>query len=175
MRLTVKFYNKKTLIVLNDEEKNQKIFSLCLEALKRFVLSFTSIRGPTFLNNQTLCFVSFNSMNEEIVLTNNKNNVMIYKKPEILLYPRDKVSEVLDNNDEISIILNENVKFHAKSYSLHFNNCSEDETNDDLDDRAVKILKTYFIFFYHSIETILTVISKDVFFERQRFYNCRPG
>ncbi len=51
MRLTVKFYNKKTLIVLNDEEKNQKIFSLCLEALKRFVQSFTSIRGPTFLNN----------------------------------------------------------------------------------------------------------------------------
>jgi len=83
-------------------------------------------------------------MNEEIVLTNNKKNVMIYKKPEILLFPRDKVSEVLDNNDEISIILNENIKFHAPSYSLHFNNCLEDEKEDDLDDRPVILNKNIF-------------------------------
>ena len=44
-------------------------------------------------------------MNEEIVLTNNKNSVMIYKEPKVLLYPRDRVREILDCGDTISIIL----------------------------------------------------------------------
>lgn len=44
-------------------------------------------------------------MNEEIILTKNITHVHIYKEPEILLYLHDKVYEVLDNNDSISIIL----------------------------------------------------------------------
>lgn len=64
---------------LNEEEKKQSVFSLCLEALKR--------------------------MNEEIVLTQDKTSVMIYKDPKVLLYARDKVNEVIDNDDKISIFL----------------------------------------------------------------------
>ena len=44
-------------------------------------------------------------MNEEIILTKNITHVLIYKEPEILLYSRDKVFEVIDNDDNISIIL----------------------------------------------------------------------
>ena len=44
-------------------------------------------------------------MNEEIILTKNIAHVHIYKGQDVLLYSRDKVFEVLDNNDTISIIL----------------------------------------------------------------------
>lgn len=70
---------------LNEEEKKQSVFSLCLEALKR--------------------------MNEEIVLTHDKTSVMIYKDPKVLLYARDKVNEVIDNDDKISIFLSMLFKF----------------------------------------------------------------
>lgn len=87
---------------LNEVEKNQTVFSLCLEALKR--------------------------MNEEIILTNNKMHIQVYKEPEILIYTLDKVFDVLDNNDSISIILNENIKFHAPSHSHDFVNETETST-----------------------------------------------
>lgn len=64
---------------LNDHEMQESVFSLCLEALKR--------------------------MHEERILTKNITHVHIYKDPHILLYPYDKVFEVLDNNDTVSIIL----------------------------------------------------------------------
>lgn len=44
-------------------------------------------------------------MNEEIILTKNITHIHVYKEPEISLYLHDKVFEVLDNNDMISIIL----------------------------------------------------------------------
>jgi len=44
-------------------------------------------------------------MNEEIILTNNKMHIQVYKEPEVLIYTLDKVFDVLDNNDTISIIL----------------------------------------------------------------------
>jgi hypothetical protein len=44
-------------------------------------------------------------INEEIILTNNKMHIQIFKEPEILLYSLDKVNDVLDNNDTISIVL----------------------------------------------------------------------
>jgi hypothetical protein len=46
-------------------------------------------------------------MGEEIILTKNKAHVHIYKDPHILLYAYDRVFEVLDENDTISIILSE--------------------------------------------------------------------
>ena len=64
---------------LNEHEMQESVFSLCLEALKR--------------------------MHEERILTKNITNVHLYKDPHILLYPYDKVFEVLDNNDSVSIIL----------------------------------------------------------------------
>lgn len=79
MRIIVKFYNKQILMNLNDHEMQESVYSLCLEALKR--------------------------MHEERILTNNITHVHIYKNPHILLYSYDKVFEVLDNNDTISIIL----------------------------------------------------------------------
>ena len=47
----------------------------------------------------------YNRMNEEIILTNNKMHIQVYKEPEVLIYTLDKVFDVLDNNDTISIIL----------------------------------------------------------------------
>jgi hypothetical protein len=44
-------------------------------------------------------------MNEELVLIQDKTSVMIYKNSKVLLYARDLVHEVLDNNDRISIYL----------------------------------------------------------------------
>lgn len=100
---------------LNEHEMLQNVFSLCLEALKR--------------------------MNEEIILTKNIAHVHIYKESKTLLYSHDKVFEVLDNNDTISIILNENIKFHAPSYSLHFNNTDLEMTEYELEDtRNVLVL-----------------------------------
>lgn len=57
-------------------------------------------------------------MNEEIILTNNKMHVLIFKEPEILLYSLDKVSDVLDNKDSISIILSK-FKFIESIQCLH--------------------------------------------------------
>jgi hypothetical protein len=44
-------------------------------------------------------------MNEEIILTKNKAHINIYKDPSVMIYPHDKVFEVLDNNDTITILL----------------------------------------------------------------------
>ena len=52
-------------------------------------------------------------MNEEIILTKNIAHVHIYKGQDVLLYSRDKVFEVLDNNDTISIILSNFKFFHV--------------------------------------------------------------
>ncbi|CAF0940234.1 unnamed protein product [Brachionus calyciflorus] len=111
MRIHVKFYNKTMLMNLNEHEMQESVFSLCLEALKR--------------------------MHEERILTKNITNVHLYKDPHILLYPYDKVFEVLDNNDSVSIILNENVKYHGPTYSMHFN---VDETTDFVDTRETLFL-----------------------------------
>jgi hypothetical protein len=103
MKILVKFYNKKILMSLNEHEMKQSIFSLCLEALKRY---FIIIFKVNFIN---LSF--FIRINEEIILTNNKMHIQIFKEPEILLYSLDKVFDVLDNNDTISIVLS-NLKLH---------------------------------------------------------------
>ncbi len=57
-------------------------------------------------------------MNEEIILTKNIAHVHIYKGQDVLLYSRDKVFEVLDNNDTISIILS-NFKFFHVAEEFH--------------------------------------------------------
>lgn len=49
-------------------------------------------------------------MNEEIILTNNKKHVLIFKEPEILLYSLDKVFDVLDNNDTITLLLSKKIE-----------------------------------------------------------------
>jgi len=65
---------------LNDDQlKQQTVFSLCLEALKR--------------------------MDQELVLNKNVKQVNIYKDPNVSLYPHDKIEEVLDENDSITIVL----------------------------------------------------------------------
>jgi hypothetical protein len=60
-------------------------------------------------------------MNEEIILTNNKMHIQVYKEPEILIYTLDKVFDVLDNNDSISIILSTIITINA-SFLYHFFN-----------------------------------------------------
>ena len=49
-------------------------------------------------------------MNEEIILTKRKSDVQVYKetddeKEKLIIYTLDKVFEVLDDNDKISIVL----------------------------------------------------------------------
>ena len=44
-------------------------------------------------------------MNEEIILTKNKAHIHIFKDPQIMIYQHDKVFEVLDDNDTVTIIL----------------------------------------------------------------------
>ena len=52
-------------------------------------------------------------MNEEIILTKNIAHVHIYKGQDVLLYSHDKVFEVLDNNDTISIILSKFILLYS--------------------------------------------------------------
>ena len=44
-------------------------------------------------------------MNEELVISKNTVSILVFKEPEILIYSNDKVGDVLDNNDTISIVL----------------------------------------------------------------------
>ena len=48
-------------------------------------------------------------MNEEVFLSKNIADVNIYKDPDIKLYYYDKVAEVLDNNDKITIVISRNI------------------------------------------------------------------
>jgi hypothetical protein len=66
-------------MALNEDQMHEPVFSMCLEALKR--------------------------MNEEIILTKNKAHIHIFKDPQIMIYPHDKVFEVIDDNDTVTIIL----------------------------------------------------------------------
>lgn len=48
----------------------------------------------------------------------------------------------------VTIIPDEHVKFHAPTYTLHFNNCTEEEANYDNDDRTVSYFYIRFIIDY---------------------------
>lgn len=112
MEIKVKFYEQEISMILNEKDLAEDLSFLCHKAFKQ--------------------------MDIKIEIT--KVQIVIFKEPKILLYPKDKASKVLENGDTISIYINENVNLLSGSNSsYYFDNTEMDELDFNRNSKFVTL------------------------------------